>query len=79
MDLIGTKSVFRVIDKVRLKTVSSAKETSLKIKISIVACLDMIISKQNNYKVTDQSAQAGLRLCCSLTPKDRFSHVKAHI
>ena len=26
-----------------------------------------------------QTAQAGLRLCCSQTPEDRFSHVEAQI
>ena len=24
-------------------------------------------------------AQAGLHLCCSQTPEDRFSHIEAHI
>ena len=64
MGLIATKLVFEVSDKARLKPVSPATETCKKIEISLVASLD---------------AQAGLRLCCSQTPEDRFSHVKAYI
>ena len=32
-----------------------------------------------NNKGADQTAQAGLGLCCSNTPEDRFSHVEVHI
>ena len=32
-----------------------------------------------NYNGADQSAQAGLRLCCLQTTKDRFSRVEAHM
>ena len=52
-----------VIKRVRHKKVYSATETSLKIEISLVACLDMIISKQRNNKVIDQSAQMGRLVC----------------
>ena len=41
MGLVVTKPVFRVSDKVRLKPVSSATETSWKIGISLVASLDI--------------------------------------
>ena len=39
----------------------------------------MIISNKRITKVADQTAQAGLRLCCSQTPEDRFSRVEVHI
>ena len=32
-----------------------------------------------NKKGDDQSAQADLHFCCSQTPQDRFSRIKAHI
>ena len=75
MDLNATYPVFGVFDKARLKLVSSATETSLKIEILLVASLDMVLSKKVNNKGTDQSAadvQAGLRLCCTQTPKTSF-------
>ena len=56
MGLHTTNSVFRVSDKGRLKPVSSATGTSLKIDIWLVASLDTILSKANN-KGADQSAQ----------------------
>ena len=40
----------RVTDKVRLKPVSSSKETSWKIEISLVASLDMIHSSKRKIK-----------------------------
>ena len=40
------KRCTRVSDKVRFKPVSSATETSYKVKISIVASLDVILSKE---------------------------------
>ena len=45
-----TKPVFGVSDKARLKPISSATETSLKIKFSLVACLDVILSKMGITK-----------------------------
>ena len=42
----------------------------------------MKFSKKTNNKAADQTApkaQAGLRLCYSQTPEDRFSHDDAHI
>ena len=45
------KPVFGVSDKARLKPVSSATETSKKIKISPVLTLDMILSKKGITKL----------------------------
>ena len=64
-----TKPVFGVSDKGRLKQVTSATETSYKIEILFVASLNMIPSKN---KGADQSAQAGLHLCCLRTPNTGF-------
>ena len=44
MGCVATKSVCGVSDKARLKPVSSATETRLKIEISLVVCLNMILS-----------------------------------
>ena len=60
MDLDATKPVFGVSDKVRLKPVSSATETSWKIEISPVASLDMILSKGADY---DKSARMRRLVC----------------
>ena len=48
-----TKPVFGVFHKVRLKPVSSATETSQKIEISLIASLDMILSKISKYVSKD--------------------------
>ena len=45
-----TKLVFRVSNKARLKTVSSATETSKKIEFLFVASLDMLLSKKRITK-----------------------------
>ena len=45
-----TKPVFGVSEKGRLKPVSSATETSLKIEISHEACLDMVLSNKRITK-----------------------------
>ena len=45
MSLAVTKPVFRVSEKTRLKPVSSATETSLKIEISLVTSLDIVLNK----------------------------------
>ena len=50
MGLVARKPVFGVSVKARLKLVSSAGETSLKIEISSVAGLDMILSKRQITK-----------------------------
>ena len=81
MDLLARKPVFRVSDKASFKPVSSATETILKIEISPVARLHMILSKKRITKalIRCADAQAGLSLCCSQPPEDRFSRDKAHI
>ena len=50
MGLVATKPVFGVSDKVRFKAACSATETSWKNKISLVASLDMILSKMGMTK-----------------------------
>ena len=81
LGLVARKSVFGVSDKARLKPVSSATETSLKIEISIMASLHMVLSKKRITKalIRLHYAQAGLRLCCSQTSEDSFSRVEAHV
>ena len=51
MCLDARKPVFWVPDKVRFKPTCSAKETSLKILISLVASVDMILSNKQITKV----------------------------
>ena len=51
MGLVATKPVFRVSRKARFKPACSATETSKKIEISLVASLDMILSKRRITKV----------------------------
>ena len=69
MGLVATKPVFGISDKARIKPISSATETSLKIKISLVASLDMILSKKeitealiSLWGCADQSAPVVLKL-----------------
>ena len=69
-----------IYDKVILKPVSSASETSYKIEILLVASLEMILS---NKPITEAlirlyDAQAGQCLCCWQASKDGFFRVKAH-
>ena len=45
MGLVATKPVFGVSDKVSFKPAYSATETSKKNEISLVASLDMVLSK----------------------------------
>ena len=80
MGLVVRKPVCRVSDKASFKQVSSATETRQNIEISPVAILHMILSKKRVTKALIRlgDAQAGLRLCCSQTPQDRFSRVEAH-
>ena len=79
MGLDARKPDLGVCNKVIFKQAYSATETSLKIEISLVASLDIITSNKRITKALIRSAQAGLRLCCSQTPKDRFSGVVAHV
>ena len=63
MGIDATKPVLWVSDKATLKPVSSATEYSQKIEISLVASLDIILSKKGITDCAD--VQAGLRVCCS--------------
>ena len=51
MGLLVRKPLIRVSDKVRFKPACSAKETSQKIKISLIASLDMILSSEQKTKL----------------------------
>ena len=51
MGLDATKPVFGVFEKARLKPDSSATQTTLKFEISLVASLDMKLSKKGITKV----------------------------
>ena len=81
MDLNIRKPVSGASNKARPIRVSLATETSYKIGISLVASLDMILSKERMTKVL-------ISLCrCAgwsapllfANSEDRFSRVKAHI
>ena len=50
MDLVTTKPVLGVSDKVSLKPVSSTTETSYKFEIILVASLDMALSNKQIIK-----------------------------
>ena len=60
--LDGTKPVVGDSDKPRLKPVSSATETSLKIEFSMVASLDMKIPKANKPPRADRYSRAETHL-----------------
>ena len=77
MGLVATKPVFRVSDKVSFKPVSLATMTGQKIKISLVACLHMILCTKRITK-----ALIRLRRCAGWSApvlfakiEDRLSHV----
>ena len=81
MGVDATKPVFRASEKARLKSVSTATETSQKIENSQVANLDMVLSKKRKIKVL-----ISLRGCAGWSahllftnPKDMFSQVEAQI
>ena len=81
MGLDVTKPVFGIVDKVRLKPVFAATETSKKIEFSLEVSNDIILSNQRITKVLIR-----LRGCAGWSapllfanPEDRFSRVKAHI
>ena len=50
------------------------------LKFSPVASLHRVLSKKRITKalIRLRDSQAGLRLCCSQTPEDRFSRDEAH-
>ena len=50
MGFVARKPIFGVSDKVRLKPVSLATETSQEIEILLVASLDMILSNERTTK-----------------------------
>ena len=77
----ATKPVFRVSDKARLKSISSATETSWTSEILLVASLDTTLS---NKRIT--KALIRLRICAGWSaplffanPKDWFSRLEAHM
>ena len=82
LGLVTWKPVFRVSEKARLKTVSSATETCYNIEITLIACLD---KKKLSFKqITKPSIR--LRRCAGWSapllfakPKDMFSRIEAHL
>ena len=81
MGPVVTQPVFPVSDKVIFKPACSANETSQKIEISLVACIDRILSIKRTSKVLIR-----LPLCAGWSaplllanPEDRFSRVEAQI
>ena len=70
----ATKPVFGISNKVRLKPVSSATETSYTIEISPVASLDMIHSKTRILK-----ALISLRGCAGWTAPLLFANLRRQV
>ena len=68
MGLVARKPVFGVSDKVRLKPVPTATETSQKIEISLAASLNLCIPKANN-KGADQTARMRRLVCVFIVHK----------
>ena len=75
------KTCFGVSDKARFKRVSSATETSKKIKIALIANLDMMLSKKRITK-----ALIRLHGCAGWSapllfanPRGQVSRIKAYI
>ena len=77
MGHVARKPVFGVSVKVSFKLVSSATETIYNVEISPAPILHMQLSKKQVTKALNADAQSGQRLCCSQTPKDRFSRDEA--
>ena len=77
MGCVTTKPVFGVSNKVIIKLACSATESSRNIEIWHVECLDIILSVNRTTKALIRLA--GLRLCCSQPPEDRFCRVEAQI
>ena len=69
MGLVMTKPVFGVSDKVRFKPACSATEISQKNDISLVASLDMVLSKTQITK-----ALIRLHRCAGLSVPVLFAH-----
>ena len=81
LGLVMTKPVFGVSHKASFKPVSSATETSLKIKISLVAGLDKILlDKRITKALISLCGCAGWSALLLLqTPEDRFCGDEAHL
>ena len=76
MGLDGTKPVLRVSDKTRLKSISSATETSKKMEISTEASFDIVLSKKRITKVLISLRVWAFVVC---KPEDRVSGTEAHV
>ena len=74
MDCDARKPVSRVFDKSRLKPVSSPTETSSRIKISLVASLDKILSKMRLKK-----ALISLRECAGWSAPLLFANPRRRV
>ena len=73
MGLVARKPVFGVSDKVRFKPACSATETSQKVEISLVASLDLALSKTRaNNKGADQTARMVCACVVRKPPKTGF-------
>ena len=57
-------------DQVRLKPACSASEASK--NLEILGIMPVVIIQESNNKDADQTAQADLRLCCSIWRKTDF-------
>ena len=81
MGLDATKPVFGVFDKAKIKPVTPATETSKKIEFSLIASLDIELSKKQITKalISLRGCAGWSASCCSQTPEDRFSRVEAHL
>ena len=74
MGLAATKLAFKVFDKVCFKPVSTATETSYKIKVLLVASLDIILS---NKQIT--KALISLRGCAGWSPPLLFPNPRRQV
>ena len=74
MGLVVTKPVFGVSEKARLKPVSSATETNLKIEISLVASLDIVL-----YKTRITKALIRLRGCAGWSTTVLFANPRRQV
>ena len=74
MGLVATKPVFGASDKARLNPVSTATETSSKIESSLVASLDMVLSKQRITK-----ALIRLRGCAGWSSPLLFANLRRQV
>ena len=74
MGLAATKLAFKVSDKVWFKPVSTATETSYKIKVLLVASLDIILSNKQITKVL-----ISLRGCAGWSPPLLFPNPRRQV